>query len=561
MRIRKRYKHFKRYRQVANILARHGFRYLIDQLGISEILSYRHRLKNEEEKIEHLSRATRLRLALSEMGPTFVKLGQILSTRADLVPKDVILELEKLQDEVPPFSFEEVKKQVETELEGELDSIFSWFSETPLAAASIGQVHRAKLKNGKEVVVKVRRPHIVGIIETDLEIIFDLARLAEKHTAWGARYSLVEVVEEFSYYIKRELDYLVEARNAERFAKNFADEPTVHIPKIYWDFSTTKVLTMEYVEGIKLSRKEKLRKKGYDLKKIAHNITYAVLKQIFFDGYFHADPHPGNIAVLEEEKVVFMDFGQVGLLSRERQKQFMRLLLGMVRGNSKTVVNTILDMGMVKKSVDLKSLRRDVDLMRDRYYSVPLSQLNLEQVLTEILNLAFKYNIRIPTELTMLSKALITLEGVVQELDKDFSVAEVAEPFAKKLFKQQYSPENLARAVGENTLDYIETLLEIPEQVDELLGKAIEGEVKIKMEHQNVNNLVSILDRITNRLSFSIVLLSFSIVMAGLVIGSALSAEGQTRFFLQLPILEVAFVIAAFMFIWLLYSIFRSGRL
>lgn len=559
MRIRKRYKHLRRYRQIGNILARHGFGYFLDQIGISGIVSIREKYR-EKEDIKSLSRGARLRHALMELGPTFVKLGQLLSTRRDLLPRDIVLELEKLQDKVAPGNYGEMKIQLEHELSGNVEDIFQSFNKYPLAAASVAQVHEASLKTGEDVVVKIRRPNIVEIFETDLEIVFDLARLAEKHTSWGAQYNMVDIAEELGSFLKKELDFQLEGKNAERFAENFSEDDGVYIPKIYWEYSTEKILTMEYVPAVNLSRRKELIEKNHDFKKIANNLSNAVLKQIVEHGYFHGDPHPGNVAVKEDGNIVFMDFGQVGYLTAERQKQFARLIMGMVKGNSKMIVNTIINMGFIKKGVDLKGLRNEIDRMRDKYYSVPVSKISFSQTLSELLNLAFKYEIRIPTELTTLFKSIITLEGVVQELDPEFSVATVAEPYAKELIRKQYSPQNIVKMIEENTVDYVESLIDIPKHAEELLEDTVQGNLSVKIEHKNIEKLGGFADRVVNRLSFSIILLSFSIVMGSLVLGSAMVAVEEPLIF-QLPILEIAFGISTLMFLWLIYSIFRTGRL
>lgn len=556
----KRYKHLYRYRQVANILAKHGFGYLLDQLGLSDMLSYHQRLKKTGEKrAERLSRGERLRMALEELGPTFIKLGQLLSTRPDLLPKDIIAQLEKLQDRVSPFPFFEVKRLVEEELGQEMPELFASFDEQPLAAASIGQVHKARLKNGEQVVVKVRRPGVERIVATDLDILFDLARMAEKHTSWGKMYSLVEMVEEFNRFMRQELDYGAEGRNAERFAKNFAGDDTVYIPSVFWDYTSSKVLTLEYVEGVKLTNLQELENRRWDRKRIAGNLSRAVLKQILINGYFHGDPHPGNLAVREGHVIVFMDFGITGTLTQERKKQFVRLALALVRGDSNRVVRTILDMNMGTGQVDMRKFRRDVEIMRDRYYTIPFSEINLGEAVSEILDLAFKYGIRIPTEFTLLAKALLTLEGVVQELDPDLNIITVAEPFAKTLIRQRLAPKNLGREIWEILQEYSDILLEMPRQVSDILGKVQEGALTMKLEHRNLQQAINQLDKVANKLSFSIVLLSFSIVVAGLVIGASLGAD-EPSFLWQLPILEVGFGVASIMFVWLIIAIFRSGR-
>ncbi len=562
MLIKRRYKHLKRYRQVANILARHGFGYLLDKLNLTDILPYHQRIKQtseDEEKHSEKTRGERLRLALTELGTTFIKFGQILSTRPDLLPKDIIAELEKLQDRIPPFSYEEVKEHIEEELGAPIEEIFECFHQESIAAASIGQVHRACLKDGKECVVKVRRPGIESVVEVDLEILFDLARLAESRSALSRHYHLVEIVEEFTWGLKRELDYMVEGRNAERLNKNFMQEDEIKVPKIYWDYSSSKVLTMEYIEGIKLSNFKLLDELGYNKRTIAENLSKAILKQVLLDGFFHADPHPGNIYVQKNNRVCFMDFGLMGYLSDERKKQVIKLVLALVRKDSNKIVKSILEMGSLSKSTDIDKLKRDMDMLISLYYSVPLSKINIGEVIGEVLGLAFTHRVKIPTELTLMAKTFIILEGVLKELDPNISIVEIAEPFAAKVIAHQYDPKNLSRQWGENFQEYFNLISDMPKKADRILDKALDDDVTLKFEIQNLNGIFAYLDKIANKLSFSIVLLSFSLVMAGLIIASAIG-RGGSEFFWQIPVLEIAFISSFILFFWLIYSIIRSGR-
>jgi len=558
---RRRYRYFRRYREVANILARHGFGYLLDRLNLMDILPYHQRLKQDpgEHKGVERSRGERFRKALTELGTAFIKFGQMLSTRSDLIPKDIIVELQKLQDRIPPISFEKIREQVEGELGAPIEEIFDYFQEEPIAGASIGQVHRARLKNGKECVVKVKRPGVEAAVKVDLEILVGLAKLAESRSAMGKHYRLVEIVEELSWGLKQELDYLVEGRNAERLGNNFAQDEGVKIPDVHWDYSSNRVLTLEYVEGVKLSSLDELDEKGYDKKIVAENLSKAILKQVLFDGFFHADPHPGNIFVQKGNKICFMDFGLIGYISEERKKQIIKFMLALVSKDSNKVVKVMLEMGAVSKTTDVNKLKRDMDMLISSYYAVPLSKINIGDIMKEVLELAYAHKVRIPAEMTLMSKTFIVLEGVLKDLDPEISIIEIAEPFAAELVKHKYSPKNLAKELSYSLEEYFELLSGMPKKADRLMDKALEDDMSFKLKLKNLDEIFAYLDKITNKLSFSIVLLSFSIVMTGFIVASAVGTGGGDLFW-QLPGLEIAFIATFILFAWLIFSIIRSGR-
>ena len=553
MSLRRRYIHLNRYRQVVNVLARYGFGYLLDQVGLGELI-----LRRSREEAP-LSLGQRLRLALEELGPTFIKLGQLLSTRPDLLPADIISELTRLQDRVPPFPFADVRKAVEEELGQPLEELFASFDPEPLAVASIGQVHLATLPDGSQVIVKVQRPGIARQVRVDLEILFDLARLAQHHTPYGKIYDFNQMAAEFARALTEELDYTREGRNADRFRENFAGDASVYFPAVYWDYTTRGVLTQEYVEAVKLNNLEEIDRRGYSRRRIAVNLARAVYQQVLVDGFFHGDPHPGNLAVLPGEVIVFMDFGLTGTLTEELKEQFVNLVLGIIRRRSQDVLRTIIAMGMVPAEVDRSALRREIEALRDKYYHLSFRQISLGQAIEELLQLAFRYHLRMPPELTLLGKTLLTLEGLVRKLDPELELAELAEPYGRELLRRRFSVRFLWRALTGNLASGWEVMQSLPRQFQHLLDLAERGELTLRVEPLHLRGLVRQIDRIINKLTMSVVLLAFSIIMASLIISTALGAPTDSLFF-RLPTLEVGFGAAGMMLLWLLVTIWRGGR-
>jgi ubiquinone biosynthesis protein len=528
-------------------------------LGLLELLSVPKRLfVQSDEKIRTKTMGERVRLFLEELGPTFVKMGQIASTRPDLIPAEILCELEKLQDRVPPFSIEDVQRIIELELGGTIDDLFDEFQATSLAAASIGQVHYAVLKSGERVAVKVQRPYISAVIETDLEILQELAMLAELRLEWASRYQIRDIVKEFSKSLRAELDYTIEARNMEKVANQFKNDPKIQIPKVYWDYSTQKVLTMEYVEGIKLSEENKLDQQGYNRKVLAERVVRAMFQQIMIEGFFHGDPHPGNVFALPGDSIVFIDFGMVGRLTSEMKNHFASLVISMMRQSTDGVIKAITRMGLVPDDISMQRLRSDVDQLREKYYDVPLRQISLGEAVNDLFSVAYQHHIRIPADLTLLGKTLLTMEGMVGQLDPELSIIKIAEPFGRQLLKERYHPKKVTENVFNYLIEYGEILSELPKRIHDLTSVMKKGKMHMEITIPELDLFLTKLDRISNRLSFSIVLLSFSIIMVGLIIGSALSR--QTTLLWKIPAIEIGFVVATLMFVWLLFSIFKSGR-
>jgi len=554
----KRIRHIKRYRDVAKVLTHHGFGFFVEEMGLLHMLSLPKRLFTDTEKIDPMTVGERIRQVIEELGPTYVKIGQIASTRADIIPEEILKELEKLQDNVPSFSFEQVTRILEVELGSPLEELFSWIEEEAIAAASIGQVHRAQLRTGELVAVKVQRPQIKAMIETDLEILLDLATLAEHRMERMERLQLRDVVEEFAKSLRNELDYSIEARNAEKIAKQFMKDPTIHIPAIYWDYSTQTVLTMEFVQGLKLNQFEEIEKKGYDRKIIAEQLARALFHQVLIEGFFHADPHPGNIFLIRGGVVAFIDFGMVGRLTLDMKQNFASLVIAMMRQNTESMIKAIVRIGIIPEEVNLPLLTNDVDELREMYIDVPMSRISLGKAISDLFKVAFRHQIRIPSDFTLLAKCFLTLEGIVEKLDPELSIMDMAEPFGIRLLKERYRPNSIAGRIWRNITDYSDVLVDLPKQMKDLLRNLMRGKIRFEVSVPELDIFLRKLDRITNQISFSIVLLSFSIVMAGIIIASALGH--QPILLWQIPVIEVGFATAALMLLWLFISIFRSGK-
>ncbi|MHC0552560.1 ABC1 kinase family protein [Salinicoccus sp. CNSTN-B1] len=556
---RKRIEHIRRYREIALAFSKSGFGFIVEELGLDEVLSLPKKmlLKKDGTHIEK-TRGERIRLFLEEMGPTFIKVGQIASTRPDLLPEDIIEELSKLQSDVPSFPYDEAKEIIEHSLGAEMDDIFLEFEQEAIGSASIGQVHKARLVTGEAVAVKVQRPNIEKIIRNDLEILQQLALIAESRMEWARQYQLVDMMKEFSKSIINELDYTIEGRNADKIGKQFKDDEVVHIPEVYWDVTTKDVLVMEFIEGIQIGDLDSLAAEGYSNEVLAERLTHAIFHQILIEGFFHGDPHPGNITVMDGGVIGFLDFGMVGKMTREMKSIYGSLLIAMMKKDADGVVRAITRMGVVPDEVNMKILKKDAELLRDKYYDVPLSRMDLGEAVQDIFHIANEHHIKLPTDFTMLGKTILTLESIVRELDPDFSIVDVAEPFGRQLLRERYNPKNAADHAWRSWIEFSDDLKDVSGNVHEfskgLKGRSVPVELQVKRSEAFMKRL----DRIGNRLTFSIVLLSFSIIMVGLIISSALTDQATVLF--NIPAIEIGSVVALLMFIGMIYSIFRSGR-
>ncbi|MBW1738596.1 MAG: AarF/ABC1/UbiB kinase family protein [Deltaproteobacteria bacterium] len=552
------YRHLNRYRQILAILFKYGFGDLVDTLKIEQYLEIGLQMisRKRREQVEKLTRAERVRIALEELGPTFVKLGQILSTRPDLIPVEFIQELSKLQDHVHSFPYAEVKQIIESELGASLGDVFQRFDQTPLAAASLGQVHRAQLADGEEVVVKVQRPGIHKTIEVDLEIMLHLASLMERHLKGWDLHRPTKIVEEFAHTLERELDYNIEASHIERFAKQFMGDQTIYVPKVYRDTTTTRVLTMEYVGGIKASEIDQLQLASLDQKEIAHRGADLILKQIFDYGFFHADPHPGNIFILPNNVICYLDFGMMGRIDRQTREDFADLVMNIVSRDEGKVADALLKLTLWEDEPDRSTLERELGEFMDLHFYRPLKELELGKLLRQLLDMASKHRLRVPPDLFLMLKALSTVESLGSSLDPDFDITTHAAPSIRRIQRERLHPRRVAADMFDTGAEIVSLVKEIPRELRNILKQVRQGKVKLEFEHRGLEPMLTTHARISNRIAFAIVL-------ASLVIGSSLIALADIPpKWYGIPVIGLAgFLLAGVMGFWLLISILRRGKM
>ncbi len=558
-RINRNIRSLKRYRQVLGILIKYGFGHIVEQLNIDYYLELGKRivsLGTASRELERLTQAARVRLALEELGPTFIKFGQILSTRPDIVSADILEELQQLQDRIPAVSTDEVKAQIHRELGYPTEELFKDFENTPLATASISQVHRGTLKTGEEIVCKVRRPGIESVIDTDLDIMMGLAYLVEKHLPGGELYDPVGLVREFRRTIHRELDFSREGRTTERFAANFADDETVQIPKVFWEYTGHTVLTLEYISGIKISNTDQLKETGLDLKIIAQNGADNFLKQVFIHGLFHADPHPGNIHILPGNILCIFDFGMVGRLDDDLKFHLTELLLCVMRRDVDHLISRLLYSGELHDDSNTKKLKRDLTEFIDDYYDIMLQDLRVGKLLIDFVEILTEYQIKFPSNLMLLSRALFVMEGIGRQLDPNFNMVAQLKPFAEQIIKDRYSPINIAKDAARTLQSYQALGKSLPKDIKEFINRVNRNKFKIDVEHRGFERLINDLDKSTNRISFSM-------VIAALIIGSSLIMQiDKGPMLFGFPIMGLlGFSVAGFLGLGLAIAILRSGRM
>ena len=551
------YRNIQRLRVIVGVFMRHGLYGLMEVVHLHLLIPIHRRIKKRKlsEQKEVLSIPERLRLAFEELGPTFIKLGQLIASRPDLVPYEYSEEFNKLLDKVPPVSFIEVKKIVEAEFDAPLSEIFSEFEEVPLAAASIAQVHKALLNDGTKVVVKVQRPQIEKLINTDIELIYLIAKLIDRYIPETRLYNPVGIVDEFSRGIKKELDFILEAGNIVKISRNLKGDKRAVMPGVHWDFTTTRALTLDRIEGVRIDNMAELDRIGADRSALARTLSDIFFAQIFKFGLFHGDLHAGNIFVVDGKKLGFVDFGIVGRLSEDMIESLANILLAIVKGDYKMLVENYLDMGLVPDKTDLDAFSRDYRDILETYLSKPIKDASLGELLLNYTKVAASYNIKLPMDLVLLDKCVIELEGLVRQLDPNLDMLAAGERYAGELMKIWYSPKRVGKDFLETAHEMDKLAKVLPGQVRQLMKKLVNDKFTIDFVHFGLENLIDEIDRSSNRLSLGL-------IISALIIGSSLiMTTGKGPLFLGFPILGISgFMLAGFLGFLLAAVIIRSKK-
>ena len=572
-----------RLHDIASILIRYGFGDMVRRMGMANALERAGRALhwNEAEELAHMDPPARVRRAMEALGPTFVKLGQLLATRVDLFEPEWIAEFSRLQDSAHTATYEGIHQQLTEDLGAAPEMVFAAFDPEPLAAASMAQVYRARLEDGTEVVVKVRRPGIRLTVEADLRWMARLAELAESESPELRAFQPREVVRQFTQSLRRELDFASECRNAERIAQNFArytdfngdsvpkakvvgapaqgvappapQEPIIVIPRVFWQWTSERVCVQEFIAGISGRQLERVDQAGLDRQVLARRGAQAVLKMIVEDGFFHADPHPGNVFYLPGNRIAFIDFGMVGRLSEARRDQLMRLLLGLVQHEPQRVADVMIEW-TGDGATDEDGLTLEIQAFVQQYHGVALKQLRLGAMLTDLVTILRQHQLRLPPDLSLLIKAFVSLEGMGHELDPDFNMAAEAMPLLQKTLRARYAPNAVLQRGWHGVKDMLSLLSGLPQDVSRLLRAAKRGRLEIHIDVMHLKRLGNQLDSAANRLVVGV-------VVAALIIGSSIVMTvpgGPTL--LGLPFLGLLGFIGALLgSLWLLVSIWRSG--
>ncbi len=538
-----------RLNKVIAVLMSVGLHDVVDRLRLKGKKLFDIKL-GKERQYSH-STPEKLRIAFEKLGPTYIKFGQLLSVRPDLVPKEYIKEFAKLQDQIPPFDYEDAKQIVESELGQPIHHIFKYFSKAPLSAASIAQVHLAVLKNGKKVVVKIQRPNIKETIEHDMHVLLYFARLIEKYIEDSRKYNPHELVGEFQRWIHKELDFFIEARNAEKIYQNFKNSKSVKIPKIYWEYSTRRILTLEYLDGVKL---REFKDSGAAKKQILHTLVDATLKQIVEDGFFHADPHPGNIIILKDNKVGLIDFGIVGNIDGDMKEQIASLLISITQKDIDGIMNVILDMNLSDADVNLKKIRQEIREELNIWYVKHSREYSIEDLVT-LTKIAADYGIRLPIDFILLTKAVLTIDGVCQMLEPGYYLIDEIEPYMKKLVDEKNSIEYIKDRVQKRATEAARFVDKLPGQLVNALRKLEKGKIRLEIEPKEIKEI----EHLATGLEIAAEKVALAMIISAFLVGAALFARVEALpLILGWPLSKLLFLAGAVFGIWMILSIIRE---
>jgi ubiquinone biosynthesis protein len=559
---------FFRLGKIIRILVKHGFGDITQRL-FKKTETRPVDPKEKEWTVQNgLPSPQRVRYALEELGPSFIKLGQLFSTRADIFPPEYIEEFTKLQDQVPPVPFNHIRDIIQKELRRPLEEIFAEFARESMAAASVAQVHLAKLFSGEQVAVKVVRPGIDKEIKKDIRLMYAFAKRAEKTFEIARIIGATNLVKEFEQTIFKELDMFIEAGNIEKFAKNFKETDEIHIPRVHWDTTTKSVLTMEHIPGIKMDQVDEIRAHGIDPKEIAMIGLRSFSRQLMDFGFFHADPHPGNTIVMLDGRVGLVDFGITGYLDDDTMKHIANLFLGYAEHDYDLVMEALLDTGLINENtMDLKSFRRDLMDTSEPFYGRSLQTVSVKEVYDQVIHLVYKYKIRLPRNLLLLFKTFIQTEALGKILGSDASLLEVTKPYAKELIERSYMSKSILRNIRKDTLAMGEHMKMMPKLVHHILDQTAKGKQRIELRHTGFQKINAQLVKSINRVIIGIVI-SASLIAAAMVLNAPrhiFSFTVNLFGFEGVPLTALlgltGYIIATILAAWLIIMILRSRKL
>jgi ubiquinone biosynthesis protein len=540
-----------RSRQIATVLLNHGFGDLMDRLGLARYVRWGTRLfRRRPEQRPELTTARRIRLALQDLGPTYIKFGQVISTRPDILPADLIEELSQLQEAVPPFSSDVAVQLVEAELGKPVGELFAEFDRTPLAAGSLAQVHRAVHRDGTVLAVKVRRPDVIRGVERDLTLMQDLATLAERHLPETRPFDPVGLVNQFSRTIRREMNFRREGRSIQEFRHLFRGDATLYVPEVYEELSSEGVLTMEHINGCRADDRLAISRLEVPVAKIASNGANIFMKMAFELGVFHGDPHPGNIRIRPDGTVALLDWGMVGFLEPSKRDQLVDLFMAVVRNDVPRVVEVMQLLAQPVEPIDAVLLRTDVHEFVANYYGCSLEQLRVGRMLSDFVALIGRHNLRCPPDLMLLVRAIVTLEGVGRSLLPEFNLAEELAPFVERLIRRRYNPRQIADRAWNEFTGLAGAVHSIPGQLSKALQRIGSDNMRVQLDHRGLDRLITEFDRSSNRVVVGV-------VTSAILLSSAIVLRGGGSLWINVP----AFLLSGFLGIWLIYGILRSGRL
>jgi ubiquinone biosynthesis protein len=561
---RRHYRDIPRVRQILLVASRHGFGHLVEQTGLQRVLSFGRRLVSFRKQPlpgHRLHAPERLRLMFEELGPTFIKLGQVLACRPDLLPLEYAKELAGLTDSVAPFPFAEARDIIEKDLGAPLASLFASFEPKPIAAASIAQVHQAVLPDGREVMVKVQRPNIEENITRDISILRGIAQLIDTHVHELQPFNVPGIVEEFNRTINKELDFFIEGSSAAQLRSNFTESAVLYIPEVHAGLSSKRVLVLERIDGVRIDDYAGIERMGFDRKDIALKGAGAFFKMVLQDGLFHADPHPGNMFVLPDGRLGLVDFGIMGRVTEENREHFASVLVALAGHDYDALTRQYVNLGFVsEESVDIDQFKRDLkeDLaeLLEPYYGMTIRQIDFGTYVDRVTHLLHRHKLKVPQNLYLMDKALLTLEGILKQLDPGFDYFAAAQPYVEDLVKRKHHPRQLLRTAQKNLTALSDMANNLPRQLRSVVGKVMRGDIQVKLQHEGLRHAVRDLDRSSNRLAFSII--TGAIVVASSIIIH--SGQGQKLF--GLPVFGlIGYVIAGLFGIWIIIGILRSGQL